>query len=78
MLSAHDHRFSFWGMTVALNIDDSYPQQNRFDAKNFLAGVRLVNFGSSEDPEKAHDKVVCTVRKLVAKHIAENRSAARK
>ena len=27
MLSAHDHRFPFWGMTVALNIDDSYPQQ---------------------------------------------------
>ena len=27
MLSAHDHRFPFWGMTVAVNIDDSYPQQ---------------------------------------------------
>ena len=27
MLSAHDYRFPFWGMTVTLNIDDSYPQQ---------------------------------------------------
>ena len=27
MLSAHDHRFPFRGITVALNIDDSYPQQ---------------------------------------------------
>ena len=30
MLSAHDHRFPFWGITVALNIDDSYPQQIKF------------------------------------------------
>ena len=29
MLSAHDHRFPFWGMTVTLNIDDSCPQQLR-------------------------------------------------
>ena len=27
MLSAHNHKFSFRGTTVALNIDDSYPQQ---------------------------------------------------
>ena len=27
MLSAYDHRFPFWGIAVALNIGDSYPQQ---------------------------------------------------
>ena len=29
MLSAHSHRFPFRGITVAWNIDDSYPQQER-------------------------------------------------
>ena len=27
LLSAHDHRFPLWGISVALDIDDSYPQQ---------------------------------------------------
>ena len=29
MLSVHNHRFPFRGITVAWNIDDSYPQQDR-------------------------------------------------
>ena len=42
MLSAHNHRFPFRGITVAWNIDDSFPQQLRANRIADLPGSRVL------------------------------------
>ena len=52
MLSAHNHRFPFRGITVAWNIDDSYPQQYLL---NFRATFSPANNGISACSENFAD-----------------------
>ena len=43
MLSAHNHMFHIWGITVCLNINDLYPQQNPKGCMHFLCVLLCAN-----------------------------------